>query len=481
MINRNDYFLEAYGDDLYAIEEAYKGKSKQLLDLEKMIGENRKKYYNTFKVGGSYYTDPDFEKIGDKIASIFGFKYCDFNLVNDPSMNAFTVPCGFSITNNSNGKITQRILTDKDNIKYDRSQISCIIRLTSGLYTNKTFTDGEIMGLIIHEVGHNFQHGVNNCLKMYSVFMYFMNMASIVVNVGSGNLVGALQSIIMKDSEVRSNVNKWAKKSNLGGVINVFGNILGFIRVIISEVLELTGRLTLGIPAGLINIASIIATGVSNPLTLIVGILSAPIKKGAENVSDDFAASHGYGAELISALSKIDLDPNASATEIGKFSKKLPLFDSVCTLFALPTMIISQLFSDHPLPPKRATGIVAELKRELNKSDVSPKVKKEIEMQIKEVEDAIRNMSKSNGAFEGVALRKALYRFQLNFDKDPRKFIQKAASKKNLIEAMMLINEDEYLGLEESVDLDDVVDDMEECEKQIMDEVMESDYGDLFS
>lgn len=480
MINTNDYFLEAFGDDLQVLEEAYKGKTKQLKDLEKMIGENRKKYYDTFKVGGSYYTDPDFEKIGDKIADIFGFKCCDFNLTNDPAPNAFTVPCGFSITNNISGSTIQKIIQDKDNLHYKDKMMSCIIRVTSGAYTNKVFTDAEITALIIHEVGHNFQHNVNNGLRTYSIFMYFMNMFGFIGNLMNGNIPGAIHSFIMSDSESRTAINKWAKQSGLGNLVNTVGNITGFIKVIVAEVLELVGRLTLGIPAGMINIASIILKGGLDPIGTIFGIFISPVKKGAENVSDDFAASHGYGSELISALSKIELDPEASATQIGRLSKRLPIFDSVCTLFALPSMIVSQLFTDHPLTPKRAMGIVAELRRELNKSDVSPKMKKEIEMQIKEVEDVINKMSESKGAVEGIALRKALYRFITDFDKDPRRFIQKVTSKKNLMEAMRLIQEDEYLGLEESIDLDDVESDIFEENQYVMDEIMNSDYEDLF-
>ena len=148
----DDYMLEAYGDNLEALEEAYSGKTKQLLDLEKMIGENRKKYYSTVRVGGSYYSDPDFEKIGDKIAKIFGFKYCDFNLVNDPAPNAFTVPCGFSFTNYTNNVNIKKINRYTYRFHYSTKDMSTVIRVTSGLWSNKEFTDGEVAAIIIHEL-----------------------------------------------------------------------------------------------------------------------------------------------------------------------------------------------------------------------------------------------------------------------------------------------------------------------------------------
>ena len=476
----DDYMLEAYGDNLEALEEAYSGKTKQLLDLEKMIGENRKKYYSTVRVGGSYYSDPDFEKIGDKIAKIFGFKYCDFNLVNDPAPNAFTVPCGFSFTNYTNNVNIKKINRYTYRFHYSTKDMSTVIRVTSGLWSNKEFTDGEVAAIIIHEVGHNFQHNTNRFLRGYSIYMVFMNMFNSISNFIAGNIPGAAYGFIMNDSELRADINKWAKQSSMKDLIVVFGNVTGFVKFITYEVMELVGRITLGIPAGFINVASILMQGATNPISALFGILISPIKKGAENVADDFAASHGYGPELISVLSKIDLDPEASATAVGRVAKKLPLFDSICTLFAIPSMVVSSVFTDHPVTPKRAAGMVAELKRELNKSDVSPKVKKEIEKQIKEVEDALNSMSKAESPLEGTALRKAIYRFQTNFNKDPRHFIQKTASKKNLIETMNLLDEDyRFIVANEGDCLDDAYTD-DEAEKDIMDEVMDSDYEDMF-
>ena len=57
-------FEDYFDGDFDSIQEAFMGKSKKLLELEKMVGENRKKYYRTFKIA-AYYTDKDFIKIGD--------------------------------------------------------------------------------------------------------------------------------------------------------------------------------------------------------------------------------------------------------------------------------------------------------------------------------------------------------------------------------------------------------------------------------
>lgn len=454
-----DYLIETSDDfSLDIIEEAYKGKSRDLLNLEKMIGENRKKYYSTFKVGGSYYTDKDFIKIGDKIADIFGFKVCDFNLVNDPAPNAFTVPCGISMRYNNVYTVYnyKELAKNKSNIKFKTADLSMFIRVTSGLWTNKKFTDAEVTAIIIHEVGHNFQQEYNDAMRNYMSFLYFLNLfQNIFTLLNPATMLSGIVNIINNDSELRSKVNKNIKDSEFGGAINIGGNILGFIRMTIYEVMELAGRATLGIPTGLISIGDIIISASSNPIGTIIGIALKPINRSRENIADTFASDHGYGAELISALTKMDIDPEASATAVGRICKKMPLFDSVCTLFALPSIMVSNLFSDHPMTGKRASNIVIELEKQMNKSDISPKMKKEMQAQINEVKKVIENYSKVDNPMQGTALRRALLGFTTNFDRDPKGFIQKAFSKNELKEAFENYEDELFIdSIEESIYFD---------------------------
>lgn len=430
----NDYVLEMGGDiALDIVEEAYRGKSKDLLQLEKMIGENRKKYYGTFKIGGGYYSDKDFIKIGDKIADIFGFKVCDFNLVNDTAPNAFTIPCGYSFTANQ----TVQILDNKKDkpIKYKNKTMSAFIRVTSGLWTNKLFTDEEITAIIIHEVGHNFQQNINNGIRTYMSAMYFLRLFQLITMLFNPiTMPAGIVNLLTGDSELRGKANQMIKDNNLDWVVNVGGTILGFLKMILYNVVEIFGRATLGIPAGIISVADIIVGSITNPFNIVFALVFSSVGKSQENVSDQFAADHGYGPALISALSKLSVCPEADPSAVGRICKKMPVFDCVCTLCALPSMIVSNLFTDHPVTGKRAANIVIELEKELDRTDISPKMKKEIQGQIKDVKEAIACYSKVDKPLEGVALRKKLLSLSANFDRDPKGFIQKAFSNQDLIE-----------------------------------------------
>lgn len=430
----NDYILEMGGDlALDIIEEAYRGKSKELLELEKMIGENRKKYYGTFKVGGGYYSDKDFIKIGDKIADIFGFKVCDFNLVNDPAVNAFTVPCGYSMSALSDPQILD-LKGDKP-LKYKNKSMSIFIRCTSGLWVNDLFTDEEITGVIVHEIGHNFQQNLNSGIRMYMCAMYYLRMFQLITMlINPATAPTAIVNFIMGDSEYRGKANKMIRDNNLDWIVSAGGNVMGFVRLIIYTVAEIFGRVTLGIPAGLLSISNIILSGIQNPAAVVVSLVTSSVGKSQENISDEFAADHGYGPAVISFLSKLSVCPEADPTLVGQVCKKLPVLDCVCTLCALPSMMVAQLFTDHPVTGKRASNIVTELEKDLERTDISPKMKKEIKQQIKDVKEVIEVYSKVDKPLHGTALRRKLLGWQANFDRDPKGFIQKAFSSYNLIE-----------------------------------------------
>lgn len=433
--------LEFYDDLLaedgnFILNEMYKGKTKSLLELEKMIDENRQKYYRNFRVSSSTYTDKDFIKIGNKIAEIFNFKLVDFNLVNDPAPNAFTIPAGFSFAYNASN-ITNKIETDGNELRFKNKSLCAVIRATTGLWFNELFTSGEVTAIILHEVGHNFQQEVNKNLK---TFMSCVWIVSLATNISTGQF----NAILYNDSEIRAYVNDWAKNNIFGSIIKIGSAIRGIDRAIYYELMSLVNLFTLGLPTSIISLSNLLLSAIYNPTATAISIIVSPMKKGAENVSDTWASDHGYGPELISALSKMSLDPDAAGSAIGRLSKKLPLFDSLCTLFGLPAMILGNLIAAHPIPPKRAANIVSDLRRELRRSDVSPQMKKEIEKQIEEIEILVNQMTKCDNPLQGTALRKFIFKLNADLESDPKGFIQKTFSSKD------------YMKEEYDIDYDDI-------------------------
>lgn len=429
------------------LAEAYKGKSKQLLELEKMIGENRKKYYGTFKVGGGYYTDKDFVKIGDKIAKIFNFKVVDFNIMNDPTLNACTIPAGFSLAISQN--IGNAIVTDsKENMYFKYNSLSTVIRVTSGLWTNKTFTDGEITAAILHEVGHNFQHKVNSGLRAYAVCMVLLRFINFIRNLCSGHIISGIKRFLSQEPVIVVAVNKFVKDSGLGFIVNIYGGITGFFKLINMEASQLIIRGGFGIPETIISVARAVEGNIMNPFDGLFNIINSVAGKGGENIADTWTTEHGYGPELTSFFLKMSLDPNASpsGTFVEKLSKKLPLYDNIYTLFTMPCILLSWLLDPHPRDSRRIQNVVFELEKNLEKSDVTPAMKKEIKKQIKEVKEIVDSYTEIKSPIDGMALRKVLFKSSIDYGKDPKLLLTKAFSQKDLIETSTEMDLGESMG-----------------------------------
>ena len=64
-------------------------------------------------------------------------------------------------------------------------------------------------------------------------------------------------------------------------------------------------------------------------------------------------------------------------------------------------------------------------------------MKKEMQVQINEIKEVVEAYGKVEKKTEGTALRKTLYRMQVNYDRDPKGWVQQIYSKKDLMELAM--------------------------------------------
>lgn len=96
------------------------------------------------------------------------FKLEAFNLIVQisDSYNAYTVPIGVVIDapNANNLKVDSK---SGFNYNYCKDS-SLIVFIYSTLLFDMQFTDGEIMGIIMHEIGHNFQHAISPVSRGFS-------------------------------------------------------------------------------------------------------------------------------------------------------------------------------------------------------------------------------------------------------------------------------------------------------------------------
>lgn len=392
------------------VKEEYYGKSKKMLDIEKQIGIARKKYFGR-GIDSGFYDDKDIDKIGKMFASLFGFHYVDFNLANNVLPNAYTYPVGRGIISGSVVSTAYMRKTREGlKVRGSMSDLSLYIRVTTGLFYNEKYSDAEILAIILHEIGHNFQ-GRNAVLANYDLFIM---MGSWIAMVSSG--FASVPLYLSADATSRANVNAYAKSNpTWSSIVKACSGISGLISIInanINFLLEL------------INPFAHYAYGVANKIIKqvasgdVLGILSRPFDKSAEYVSDDFANEMGYGPELASALSKMELSKDYNSLSKAMNSSKNPVvqfynsYMDTCMIVA--TIILSPL-SNHPSTGKRIKAMTDKLEDELKRSDLSPQLKKDIKAQISQMKDLGNTMENVDGS----KAMKSFINFQMGRKKDP--------------------------------------------------------------
>lgn len=150
-------------NNLQAINEVYFGKTKEILAIEKQLDLVRNKYMNRYLTNIFVNNDPDLLKLNRMIEDYFGFGCFSLNIINEPTINAFTIPIDFRLREGGTGKIKSDLIVNKNTFKFEKSaDYTCMVYIYSGIIFNSEFTTGEVMAMILHEIGHNFYSAINN-------------------------------------------------------------------------------------------------------------------------------------------------------------------------------------------------------------------------------------------------------------------------------------------------------------------------------
>lgn len=376
------------------VNEAYIGKTDNLLKIEEKINELRGNL--------SRYKDFDRNKVTQEINRLFedqfGMDVFALHMVNQNIMNAYTQVIAlnfdvYKIKNFSDFLIADR----KDGYKFRSGNNFCIsANVYYGLLSNPDLTDGEILAIILHEIGHNFADFIDGTVRianqnMLDGFIY-NNLMLIVINIISLNLPGVIASIInLTNTMLTMNNNKKNKtekkdqnkrERKLSGLMGgIEGKWTDFMMVCVS----------------ILNKTNIINMGLSK---LYDAIFVRPFQKGLkqaakvsvdrrnEIIADKFAAVYGYGPELGTGLQKMG-DYKYKDEE---FIDKIPVFGKKINDFWDKLYLDINEFDCHPHNVQRINECIKTLEDELKQADMDPKLKSSIEKQIKEMKKNVENI-----------------------------------------------------------------------------------------
>ena len=382
------------------INEAYFGKTPELLEAEKYIGKFRKKYMGKYITNIFVNQDKDLLKVNRILEDFFGLGCMSITVQNVSIANAMTMPIDHRIEYMLD---KDAVLVDKNGFKFNKdADYTMIIYIYSGIMFNPDITDGEIMAVLLHEIGHNF----NSCMnKKVGVMTKIYTSIYAMKNIVNLNIYGLLslsdkavgfdkkltRKIREKDIKILRipmDILQWVDDMFINGIFNIIQ--------IKNMIIILTGK---------IDIIKTILNKFENPLDL----LFLKTDYIAERESDNFATIYGYGQETISIQRKFDTSEAEQGMLIKRVFNKIPLLPAFYNLFLESIMIIPSIFESHPETIDRCTDQLALLKRELTKTDLDPKMRNTILQDIKACEKELDKLSQVDFSLVDAHLFKKLY------------------------------------------------------------------------
>ena len=362
-------------DNFYSlINEAYIGKTKEILKIEAKIEEIREKYTtNQMKVN----TSDELHQLEDLFCEAFGFECCSIQCTPIMTYNASTIPVSSIIYDFRD--YNKFIDTSNKKMKYKKeAKVYVIITITKGLLFSTQFTSAEITAFLLHEVGHNFQtaiSGKSRSLTMINkIFYLLIGPLMIIAHPSVGPFRNQYIDFITKLAKEKKELVDayWAVNNFITTIISVGIGALGFIGNI-SAIMN---------P---IAVLQKIPQNILKKLNLDVIFLPAGIKN--EAVADAFPTMYGYGSELSSILAK--MEKLSSGYLPDQMVRQDNIIGAYFDLIMLPNKIIANIFDPHPNTIARLKASYDYIQEELDKGTYNAKMKKELQKQLKDIEKSM--------------------------------------------------------------------------------------------
>ena len=452
------------------LSEAYIPKSKYLKRAEELLDKIRSPYLvddakgivGTAKINLSRFSSTadgivnskewlEFERCFEKQ---FGFKTFTVNLMRSAIPNAMTLPVSFDITHI---KGFDDVL-DKSGLRYKESAgISAISFISDGMLFNGKFTSGQILAVMLHEVGHNFsQMGIEilaniNCGKVLinvaASFLALFNKIQHASEKGgvaqaAVQALGSVLGVIFTTDWAKENFNT-SKRNNapMSQALDILFSVFGTnadIALITSQIMQIKDTL---ITVFTNKIISSLKYNIKNQ----VGNLTDNYKQAAlnqlvnypgfmdESFADKFVAMNGYGVEFSTAIKLMDSEAILGFGMQGDFDK-VPVLGQFMAVNYIVNKVFNQILSGepHPTTASRIKTQISILRAEMKEPGISKKTKSMIERDIANIE--IENERLEKQLKSDINFRSSHYRiYIMSFDK----FVTKLQPKKDVREALL--------------------------------------------
>lgn len=403
-----------YRDD-YILNEAYIGKTDTLLEIEKefsaFLAEKHKK---TEPLS----TNPHILKINKLFEKQFGMEICALKIVPNDVVNGYTKVIGTRFDVAKDIDLSTVVTGDINNgfrFKPDNGFI-VLVYLYYGLLFFPNITGGEILAIILHEIGHNFADCLYDTIRFDNRDMMLRWEEYIIkLGINKGLLAALSKGVSVRDYFELRNLYRDMNNANMKKDEEKFRSK--------SKASHKYKALFDGLKAGYTDFKDLIksvyrrVTSASNIAKYIrmqgeakKGQVRKSVSRQNEVFADKFAAVYGYGPELANGLAKMELT-NSKADDI--ISKLPQMFRDAALEYEKQAMKLND-YDCHPAHVQRLRETIMTLERELSKDDIDPRVKEAINSQLEELRDILKQIMDVDKQTTDKAKAQALYNAYVN-------------------------------------------------------------------
>ena len=334
---------------LQSVTEAYVGKSENLRKATKLLDVmlRRDKENGAFgRITKTQETTPENKQFEALMEKEFGFNKFSLHWLNDAAPNAFTLFSGLLINKNPDDEHTS---TRGNRRYYDaKHQYHCVVCFISNLAVDAEMTADEVMAILLHEVGHNF-----DC----TVATKIVKLARLCFSYGISEIEPMIQNLYFDVMKEMPLLNK---------ILSLKEDIFFYINILPVPV-EVAIRM------------------LKDPMGILFGILLIP----SERFADTLPVMYGYGEAQASAMRKMNKPSNINSPA-KRVIYRIPILRTLYDLIEVPAMMIASIFDAHPYTINRIVVARKNLEKDYNNPEVPKDLKPEIKRQIiaiKKIED----------------------------------------------------------------------------------------------
>ena len=418
-------FLENLNRIVEPVEEAYIGKQPNILAMEKCIDRLRKKYYEKMDIFDlvlmkNVEHDAEWQRLKELIEDQFGFYSVTLTLFEilqtgmGSTPNACTLPLHFDPVYLA--KLRANLKVDSKHIRFDKKAEFCtLICLNPKLFFSKELTSGEVLAVILHEIGHNFEVAT---LTASLPFHYIRALAAWSQIISSGNPVSIafMGSILLNPG--RKLVGRIYKEIQNDPTLSQLYSFMAYTMnyILFMRGMSLQNAVMYCILRPLENILpSQIFDRLANIVHYVtrlspVDLAAAQLSYVSEKYSDSFVTLHGYGPEFARAMKKF----HAAGDVFGvhEIIQSTPILGHIYGLNDWIFGHITAVLDGHPDDATRMLTQVNVLEADLKNTRLDPKTRKLINKDIVECKKALKEIKMNYDSMDRNSKAKTAYNLQ---------------------------------------------------------------------